>query len=328
MTKRLAIFITLAIGCGNNPGGGGSPDAQPPPVDAMGPPVLVCGDPDIDAPIVWSTSPHDREIGIDEKLPVTFDVADGCGIDMASIALKIGGTVVTPVITGDAKNLRVQYAPPAGFAQDAIIVAELVTTDTAGNTSTTPLTFRIWDDYTIYVRGVAGIDSTTPTTALGWREYYRVATTPSAGQRMLAQYVFAGATAEPALTFKTARMHACAKPVAATRTIEAYRLYSAFDSAATWINRTASAAWLAMGADAVGADREPMAFATLTFQPTVDGYWSVAESAEDISVAVQTWYEHPTQNFGVIFIGGANEVEINNGNCPLQIKGYLGRPLP
>src|SRR5688572_14654671 len=116
MTKRLAISITLAIGCGNNPGGGGTPDAQqPPPVDAMEPPVLVCGDPDVDAPIVWSTSPLDREIGIDEKLPVTFDVADGCGIDMASIALKIGGTAVTPAITGDAKNLRVQYAPPAGF---------------------------------------------------------------------------------------------------------------------------------------------------------------------------------------------------------------------
>ncbi|HEY5923219.1 MAG TPA: hypothetical protein VIV11_16180, partial [Kofleriaceae bacterium] len=108
------LVLVIAAGCGSNPSGTDPDASNPPPEDAMGPPVLECGDPDVDAPVVWSMSPANRAIGVDASAPLVFDVADGCGIDMSTVVFRIAGTELTPTITGDAKNLRIQYDAPVG----------------------------------------------------------------------------------------------------------------------------------------------------------------------------------------------------------------------
>ena len=330
MTNRGAwIAFTICIGCGNNPGT--SPDAGgDAPPDANGPPVLVCDDPDVDAPVAWNIAPVDGSIGVDPLTPLTIDLADGCGIDMASLVLRINGVSITPAVTGDAKNLRVEYAPPpGGFAKNSIIAAELHAADSAGNGVDKSVRFRMWDDYSVYLRAIAGIDSTTPATPVSPREWYHVETAAAAGQRLLGRVGFNFETPAAGVKFVTAHLHACARgDITDARTVAVYRLMAGFDhTTATWLARTADATWASSGADAVPADRDATPFATLVFQPAPGQYWTATESG-DIAPIVQSWYDAPATNFGYMLVGAPGNVDINNGNCPMRITGFFGRPLP
>ena len=128
------------------------------------------------------------------------------------------------------------------------------------------------------------------------------------------------------MKYVSARIHACVSDVTSTRTIAAYRLQMDFDPmSATWIARSAAATWTQAGADAVPADREASPFATLTFQPA-GSYWSEADSG-DIASVVQAWHDDATSNHGFVLVGAPGDVDVNNGNCPLRVTGFLGRPL-
>lgn len=71
---------------------------------------------------------------ISPKTNIVLHVKDsGAGVDQSSIELTVGGSAVTPVITGDVNDYTVTYSPPADFAWGELVNVTVDAADLAGN---------------------------------------------------------------------------------------------------------------------------------------------------------------------------------------------------
>jgi len=79
----------------------------------------------------------------------------------------------------------------------------------------------------------------------------------------------------------------------------AYRILADWDvNAATWYSATTSTDWTEAGCSAIGFDREEVASAYQVVDAV--GFWY----AWDVTAMVQSWYDFPEDNHGVIIIAG------------------------
>ena len=106
---------------------------------------------------------------------------------------------------------------------------------------------------------------------------------------------------EGSLTVEYAMLEIYAADWGGPRSLQAgaYRVLADWDvNAATWYSTTSSADWTEAGCSAIGFDREEVASAYQVVDAV--GFWY----AWDVTAMVQSWYNFPEDNHGVIIIAG------------------------
>ena len=274
---------------------------------------------------------------------ITVGISDNCGIDEKTIRLTYEGLITVPTVSGGATAKTIEWTSfsPAMYLDD-VINLRVEAEDLSGNKLDQIIKFRNWDTFSYFFRSSPGcsnncpgwqhMDSSAPNTVTAAAEAWTVAPPggTAAPQRMLGNPNITPAEASGTVVID-AELELCSnQQVSTTTNVTCYELNSDFvDSQATWNSRKTATAWGSAGADAVPGDREGTGFGTVVFPSGQAPYNS--PPGPDITAQMQVWIDASSGSGSPGFVCTSDAVLDllgNNSNCPPQISGHLGRPLP